>query len=91
MNADYEPSTTDVRQDFVSLGTRLTYERRGELFDRWYKEARNDARADAWDECAAAIAWCLANGSDAELDALLYVTENNPYRRTSSGSSKGGA
>jgi len=48
VNVDYEPTTTDVRQDFVSLGTRLTQERRGELFDRWYHAAREDAREQVY-------------------------------------------
>ncbi len=39
----------------------------------------NKVRADAWNEAISAAAWTLANGSDSELDALLYTQNHNPY------------
>lgn len=43
----------------------------------------NTVKAEAWDECIRAFAWCLANG---DLNgALQYVGEHNPYRRDEQG------
>lgn len=42
--------------------------------------AARDARtrADAWDECAQALAWCLDNGPSSA--AVGYLLANNPHR-----------
>jgi len=80
VNVDYEPNTTDVRQDFVSLGTRLTQERRGELFDRWYIAARQDARAGVldWIEAQDFHHADLAVDRAREHFAILASADSNP-------------